>query len=218
MGPLLADWLVRAYETGVIAVLRGIQGDKIAAVASAIRDGGIRCVEITLDSPTAIEDIRQLSRDVEGIVVGVGTVLDASSARQAILAGAKFIVTPTVELDVVRMARRYGAGVIMGAMTPTEALRAWEGGCDLVKVFPANILGPRFVKALRGPLAQISLAPTGGISCENAGEFIRAGAQIVCVGGWLTDSKAIMEGRFEVLCDRAREITAAVREARGRTR
>jgi 2-dehydro-3-deoxyphosphogluconate aldolase/(4S)-4-hydroxy-2-oxoglutarate aldolase len=214
MNALSADWLAQAYEAGAIAILRRVQADKIAAVASAIRDGGIRCLEITLDSPTAIEDIGRLSRDVEGIVVGAGTVLDAPSARQAILAGARFIVTPTIEPGAGRMARRYGAGVIMGAMTPTEALRAWEAACDLVKVFPANTLGPQFVRALRGPLPQIPLAPTGGITADNAGEFIRAGAHIVCVGGWLTDPKAIMEGRLEIIRERAQAITDATRKAR----
>jgi 2-dehydro-3-deoxyphosphogluconate aldolase/(4S)-4-hydroxy-2-oxoglutarate aldolase len=215
MKGLSTDWRGQAYDAGAIAVLRKVQTDKVVAVAGAIRDGGIRCVEITLDSPTAIEDIKRLSRDVEGIIVGAGTVLDAPSARQAILAGAKFIVTPTVALGAGRMARRYGAGVIMGAMTPTEALRAWEAGCDLVKIFPANALGPRLIKALRGPLPQIPLVPTGGITADNAGEFVRAGAQMVCVGGWLTDPKAIMEGRLEIIRERAQAVTAAVRTARG---
>jgi len=214
MKALSADWLAQAYEAGAIAVLRKVQADRIVAVAGAIRDGGIRCVEITLDSLTAIEDIGRVTRDVEGIVVGAGTVLDPPSARQAIAAGAKFIVTPTVETGAGRMARRYGAGVIMGAMTPTEALRAWEAGCDLVKIFPADALGPRFVRALRGPLPQIPLAPTGGITADNAGDFIRAGAKAVCVGGWLTDSKAIMEGRLEIMRERAQAITAAIRTAR----
>jgi 2-dehydro-3-deoxyphosphogluconate aldolase/(4S)-4-hydroxy-2-oxoglutarate aldolase len=215
MKGLSTDWRGQAYDAGAIAVLRKVQTDKVVAVAGAIRDGGIRCVEITLDSPTAIEDIKRLSRDVEGIIVGAGTVLDAPSARQAILAGAKFIVTPTVALGAGRMARRYGAGVIMGAMTPTEALRAWEAGCDLVKIFPANALGPRLIKALCGPLPQIPLVPTGGITADNAGEFVRAGAQMVCVGGWLTDPKAIMEGRLEIIRERAQAVTAAVRTARG---
>ena len=213
-----ADWLAWANEAGAIAILRRVQADRITAAAGAIRDGGIRCVEITLDSPTALDDIGRLSRDVEGIVVGAGTVLDAPSARHAILAGAKFIVTPTVALGAARMARRYGAGVILGAMTPSEALRAWEGGCDLVKVFPANVLGPGYLKAIRGPLPQIPLAPTGGITADNVGDFIRAGAQMVGVGGWLADSKAIMEGRLEILRERAQTVTAAVRAAREEVR
>lgn len=217
MTVISGEWLSLGCEAGAIAILRRVQADKISAVAGAIRDGGIRCVEVTLDSPTAIEDIGRLTRDVEGIVVGAGTVLDASSARQAILAGAEFIVTPTVAIDAARMARRYGAGVIMGAMTPTEALLAWEAGCDLVKIFPAGTLGQRYIRALGGPLPQIPLAPTGGITADNAGEFIRAGAKIVCVGSWLSDPEAIMQDKLEVIRERAQAIVTAVMTARRET-
>ena len=116
-------------------------------------------------------------------------MLDAATARQAILAGAQFLVTPTVKLDVIETAHRYGVPVIPGAMTPTEILTAWEAGADMVKVFPASILGPEFIKAVHGPLPQIPLVPTGGITADNAGEFIRAGAAVVCAGGWLVDRK-----------------------------
>jgi len=141
-------------------------------------------------------------------------VLDATTARQAILAGAKFLVTPTVELDVIETARRYGVVIIPGAMTPTEILTAWEAGADMVKVFPASVLGPSYLKAVRGPLPQIPLVPTGGITADNAGEFIRAGAAMVCAGGWLVDKKAVAEGRYEVLTERARQLVETVRKAR----
>jgi len=148
------------------------------------------------------------------VIMGAGTVLDAPTARQAILAGAQFLVTPTVKLDVIETAQRYGVPVIPGAMTPTEILTAWEAGVDMVKVFPASVLGPGFIKAVHGPLPQIPLVPTGGITAENAGDYIRAGAAMVCAGGWLVDKRAVAEGRFQVLTENARRLVEAVRKAR----
>ena len=124
------------------------------------------------------------------------------------------MVTPTVKLDVIETAHRYGVPVIPGAMTPTEMLTCWKAGADMVKVFPASVLGPAYIKAIRGPLPQIPLAPTGGITAENAGEFIRAGAALVCAGGWLVDKKAVDEGRYEVLTENACRLVEAVRKAR----
>lgn len=146
--------------------------------------------------------------------MGAGTVLDAATARQAILSGAGFLVTPTVELDVIEMAHRYGKVVIAGAMTPTEILTAWEAGADMVKVFPADVLGPGYLKAVHGPLPQIPLVPTGGVTAKTAGEFIRAGAAMVCAGGWLVDKQAIANKRYEVLSERARQLVDAVSKAR----
>jgi 2-dehydro-3-deoxyphosphogluconate aldolase/(4S)-4-hydroxy-2-oxoglutarate aldolase len=146
--------------------------------------------------------------------MGAGTVLDAATARQAILAGAEFLVTPTLEPDVIEMAHRYGKVVIPGAMTPTEILTAWEMGADMVKVFPASILGPKYLRAVHGPLPQIPLVPTGGITGENAGDFIRAGAAMVCGGSWLVDKKAVAGGRYEFLTERARILLEAVKNAR----
>jgi len=206
--------LNRLRECGVLGIIRVDQAEDLVHIAQALQEGGLDCVEITMTTPGALRAIEEATGRLDGVLMGAGTVLDAPTARQAILAGAEFLVTPTVELDVIEIARRYGVVVIAGAMTPTEILTAWEAGADMVKVFPANVLGPGYLKAVHGPLPQIPLVPTGGVTAETAGEFIRAGAAIVCAGGWLVDKKAITEGRYEVLTARARELLNAVNEAR----
>jgi len=201
-------------ESGALGIIRVNQAEGLVRIAQALQEGGLDCVEITMTTPGALRAIEEAAGKLDGVLMGAGTVLDAATARQAILAGAEFLVTPTVEPDVIETARRYGVVVIAGAMTPTEILTAWEAGADMVKVFPANVLGPGYLKAVHGPLPQIPLVPTGGVTAETAGEFIRAGATIVCAGGWLVDKKAIAEGRYEVLTARARELIDAVNEAR----
>jgi 2-dehydro-3-deoxyphosphogluconate aldolase/(4S)-4-hydroxy-2-oxoglutarate aldolase len=201
-------------ESGILGIIRVDQAEDLVRIAQALQEGGLDCVEITMTTPGALRAIEEATGRLDGVLMGAGTVLDAATARHAILAGAEFLVTPTVELDVIEMAHRYGVVVIAGAMTPTEILTAWEAGADMVKVFPANVLGPGYLKAVHGPLPQIPLVPTGGVTAETAGEFIRAGAAIVCAGGWLVDKKAIAEGRYEVLTARARDLIDAVNEAR----
>ncbi len=201
-------------DTKIIGVVRTDSSSRLLQVAAALREGGLDCIEITMTTPGALRAIEEAADKLEGVLMGAGTVLDAPTARQAILAGAKFLVTPTVALDVIEMCHRYGVVVIPGAMTPTEILTAWEAGADMVKVFPADVLGPAYLKAVRGPLPQIPLVPTGGITADNAGEFIKAGAALVCAGGWLVDKKAVAEGRYEVLTERARQLVEAVRTAR----
>ena len=201
-------------ESGVVAVIRAESSTQLLDVSEALREGRVQCIEIAMTTPNALEAIEEAVGKLENVLMGAGTVLDAATARQAILAGAKFLVTPTVELDVIEAARRYGVVVIPGAMTPTEILTAWEAGADMVKVFPASVLGPSYLKAVRGPLPQIPLVPTGGITADNAGEFIHAGAAMVCAGGWLVDKEAVAEGRYEFLTERARQLLNAVRKAR----
>ncbi len=167
-----------------------------------------------MTTPGALRAIEEAREELPDVLMGAGTVLDAPTARQAILSGAQFLVTPTVALDVIETAHRYGVPVIPGAMTPTEILTAWEAGADMVKVFPASMLGPRYIKAIRGPLPQIPLAPTGGITAKNAGDYIRAGAALVCAGGWLVDKEAVAAGRYEVFTERARRLMEAVGKAR----
>ncbi len=203
-------------EYGALGIIRVQEAKKLLQIAEALQAGGLNCVEITMTTPGALRAIEEAVSKTPGVLMGAGTVLDATTARQAILAGAEFLVTPTVELDVIEMAHRYGVVVIAGAMTPTEILTAWEAGADMVKVFPAGTLGPGYLKAVHGPLPQIPLVPTGGVTADNAGEFIRAGAAIVCAGGWLVDKQAVAEGRYEVLTARARELLNAVNEARAR--
>jgi len=201
-------------EWGVLGIIRVQEAEGLLRITKALQEGGLNCVEITMTTPGALRAIEEAGGKLEGVTMGAGTVLDAPTARQAILAGAEFLVTPTVEVDVIETARRYGIVVIPGAMTPTEILTAWEMGADMIKVFPAGILGPGYLKAVRGPLPQIPLVPTGGITAGNAGEFIRAGAAMVCAGGWLVDKKAVAEGRYEVLTEQARKLVEAVKKAK----
>ena len=201
-------------ESGVIGIIRIQTTEDLLAIAEALHRGGLNCLEITMNTPGALRAIESACEKLPQVLLGAGTVLDAISAREAILAGAQFLVTPTVKLDVLEVAHRYGIPAIIGAMTPTEILTAWEAGADLVKVFPAAILGPKYLQEIRGPFPQIPLVPTGGITAENAGDFVRAGAVAVCVGSWLVDKKAVAEGRFEVLTERARQLIEAVRKAR----
>jgi 2-dehydro-3-deoxyphosphogluconate aldolase/(4S)-4-hydroxy-2-oxoglutarate aldolase len=208
------DSLKLIGESGAIGIIRIQTAEDLLAIAGALHRGGLNCLEITMNTPGALRAIESAREKLPQVLLGAGTVLDAISAREAILAGAQFLVTPTVKLDVLEVAHRYGVPAIIGAMTPTEILTAWEAGADMVKVFPASILGPKYLQEIHGPLPQIPLVPTGGITAENAGEFIRAGAVAVCVGSWLVDKKAVAEGRFEVLTERARQLVEAVRRAR----
>ena len=207
--------LLRSFtDTGIVGIIRVQSSTELLRIAQALYRGGLYCLEITMNTPGALKAIEEVGQNLPEIIMGAGTVLDAVSAREAILAGAQFLVTPTVKLDVLEVAHRYGVPAIIGAMTPTEILTAWEAGADLVKVFPASVLGPKYLQEIHGPLPQIPLVPTGGITAENAGDFIRAGAVAVCVGSWLVDKKAVAEGRFEVLTERARQLVEAVRKAR----
>jgi len=206
--------LERLLASGALGIIRVKTHAGLVQTVNALCTGGLSCVEITMTTPSALLAIEQASDELDDVLLGAGTVLDAPTARQAILAGAQFIVTPTVEPDVIETAHRYGIVVIPGAMTPTEILTAWELGADMVKVFPASILGPGYLKAVHGPLPQIPLAPTGGITADNAGEFIKAGAVLVCAGSWLVDKKAVAEGRYEVLTERARQLVEAVEKAK----
>jgi 2-dehydro-3-deoxyphosphogluconate aldolase/(4S)-4-hydroxy-2-oxoglutarate aldolase len=208
------DSLKLIGESGAIGIIRIQTAEDLLAIAGALHRGGLNCLEITMNTPGALRAIESAREKLPQVLLGAGTVLDAISAREAILAGAQFLVTPTVKLDVLEVAHRYGVPAIIGAMTPTEILTAWEAGADMVKVFPASVLGPKYLQEIHGPLPQIPLVPTGGITAENAGEFIRAGAVAVCVGSWLVDKKAVAEGRFEVLTERARQLVEAVRRAR----
>jgi 2-dehydro-3-deoxyphosphogluconate aldolase/(4S)-4-hydroxy-2-oxoglutarate aldolase len=206
--------LLRSFmDTGIVGIIRVQSSTELLRIAQALYRGGLYCLEITMNTPGALKAIEEVGQNLPEIIMGAGTVLDAVSAREAILAGAQFLVTPTVKLDVLEVAHRYGVPAIIGAMTPTEILTAWEAGADMVKVFPASVLGPKYLQEIHGPLPQIPLVPTGGITADNAGDFIRAGAVAVCVGSWLVDKKAVAEGRYEVLTERARQLIEAVRRA-----
>ena len=208
--------LDRMTAEGLIPVIRVTSAKEAMDVAEAIQKGGVTSLEITMTVPGAIGVMRELTqRNKDAIVIGAGTVLDPETGRAALLAGAQFLVSPTLNLDLIRLAHRYGAAVIPGTMTPTEILKAWEAGADLVKVFPAAQLGgPDFIKAIRGPLPQIPLVPTGGVNLQNAGAFIQAGAAVLGVGGELVDKKAVKEKKFSVLTENTRSFLQVIREAR----
>jgi 2-dehydro-3-deoxyphosphogluconate aldolase/(4S)-4-hydroxy-2-oxoglutarate aldolase len=205
------EMLQLVADTGAVAVLRIPDPAQVMPVFDALKDGGVKCIEITMSTPNAIEVIAELSKTIpEDIALGVGTVLDPETARAAILAGAEFVVAPTTNFDVIRMCQRYDKVIMPGAFTPTEILAAWEAGADLVKVFPGSIGGPGYLKAIKGPLPQIALLPTGGVSVENAAEFIEAGAIAVGIGGKLIDKQAMAEGKFEIIREKARKLITSI--------
>ncbi len=210
------DIFNRMIEEGLIPVVRVTSAQEAMDVADAIKEGGVSFIEITMSVQGAIDVIKELTKKYkDDIVMGAGTVLDTETARAALLAGAQFIVSPTLNLDLISLAHRYSAVVIPGAMTPTEILAAWNAGADMVKVFPAAQLGgPEYLKAIRGPLPQILLVPTGGVNLQNAGAFIKAGATALGVGGELVDKKAIQEKKFQVITENTRAFLKAIKEAR----
>jgi len=202
-------------ESGIIAIVRFDRPEQLIQVAQAIRAGGVGIIEFTMTTPNALDIIEESGREFgDEVLLGAGTVLDAETARAAILAGAEFIVSPTLDPEVIEVCRRYSKVVIPGAFTPTEILTAWQRGADFVKVFPASFGGPGYLKAIRGPLPQVKLIPVGGVSLENSADFIRAGAVAVAVGGNLVKKRAIAEGNFAELTETARQFVAAVREGR----
>jgi len=207
----------RMVDCGVIAVLRTDSPGQLVSTASALAEGGIVSVEVTMTTPGALDVVREAVRELKGgAIIGVGSVLDAQTARAAILAGAEFVVSPILDPDMILLVNRYGKVSIPGAFTPTEILEAWEAGADAVKIFPASVGGPDYLKAIKGPLPQVKLVPTGGVTLENAGEFIKAGAEMIAAGGNLAPPKEINAGQFTAITDRARKFVEAVAAARSR--
>ncbi|MFL5342556.1 MAG: bifunctional 4-hydroxy-2-oxoglutarate aldolase/2-dehydro-3-deoxy-phosphogluconate aldolase [Gemmataceae bacterium] len=210
--------LQRVLDCGIVAVVRSPDSHRLVDVATALAAGGVTVMEITFTVPNALDVIRQVRQHLgEGVLLGAGTVLDAETARAALLAGAEFIVAPTLNLDVIRLCRRYDKIVMPGAFTPTEILTAWEAGADVVKVFPADVGGPAYFKALRGPLPQIRLMPTGGVDLTTAADFLKAGACCLGVGGQLVEPKAVAAGDYDRLRDLARQYIDIVQKTRAQT-
>ena len=201
-------------SSGVVGIVRVESGEALINIAEALLKGGLDSIEITMSCPGAVRAIEKARAKLNDAIIGAGTVLDAQTARLCILSGAQFIVTPTVEPEVIEVSHRYGVPVIPGGTTITEILRCWEMGADMVKVFPAKILGPEYLKAIHAPLPYIPFMPTGGISVLNAGEFVRAGASVIGVGGELVDKQAVRDDHFSVLTERASKLSAAVKAAR----
>ena len=177
------DILGRIRATGVIPVIRAASADDALVAVEAMRAGGIDVVELTMTVPSAVKVIEKVvERYGDSIVVGAGTVLDAETARACILAGAAFVVSPSTDVPTIRVCRTYGIPVVPGALTPTEVVRAWRAGADLVKVFPCGAVGgASYIKALRAPLPQIELVPTGGVTVATVGDFIAAGAPVLTI-------------------------------------
>jgi 2-dehydro-3-deoxyphosphogluconate aldolase/(4S)-4-hydroxy-2-oxoglutarate aldolase len=205
----------RVRELGLVPVIRAQSPDEASRAIEAIRAGGIDVIEITMTVPGAIPLITEIARQFSDAIVGAGTVLDAETARACILAGARFVVSPALDLGTIECCRRYGIAVLPGALTPTEVLLAWQAGADLVKVFPAGALGgASYIKALKAPFPQIDLIPTGGVSMDTAPAFIQAGAAALGVGADLVDLKALREGKADLLTERARRYVEVVKAAR----
>ena len=200
---------------GVVAIIRVASAQEAVEVCEAIAKGGVKPIEITMTVPGAIDAIKELKGAMEdNVLLGAGTVLDPETARAVILAGAEFVVCPTLNLEVIKVCRRYSKIVIPGAFTPTEILTAWEAGADIVKVFPATVGGPRYLRDIRGPLPQIRLMPTGGVNLENTPDFIRAGAVAVAAGTSLVDKKAVSERKYDIITENAKKFIEAVKLAR----
>jgi len=207
--------LERITTTGVIPVIRARSADEAAAAIAAIQKGGVSVLEITMTVPGAVELIREVARRVTDALVGAGTVLDPGAAHACIDAGARFVVSPALNLETIAACREAGVAVLPGALTPTEVLTAWNAGADLVKVFPANALGgPSYIKSLKAPLPEIGLVPTGGVNLQTAKDFIKAGAAALGVGADLVDLAALRRGEPELVTERARQFLALVAEAR----
>lgn len=207
--------LEEAIKTGIVAVIRTDSSEELVNVARALKEGGVTVMEVTMTTPGALEAISAIARQMKGeVTIGAGTILDTETCRAAFLAGAEFIVCPSLLPEVITMCHRYDKMVVPGGFTPTEILRAWELGAEAVKVFPATALGPQYFRDLRGPFPQIRLTPTGGVSLENAGDFIKAGAAFLGVGGNLVEKKVVAAQQWEKITETAAKYIAAVRQAR----
>ncbi len=205
----------RIREIGIIPVVRAASAEQALLAARALRDGGIPLVEITMTVPGAIEAIEELCRPAGEMLVGAGTVLDAPTAARCIDAGARFIVSPGLNLQVIEAARSGGVLVMAGALTPTEIMAAWEAGTDFVKIFPCDAVGgAKYIKSLKGPFPQIPMVPTGGVNLTNVRELIRAGAEAVGVGGELVSKAALASGTMDQIRAAAAKYVAAIGEAR----
>ena len=206
--------LSHIMSNGVVAVIRMKDTQRLLKVIQAVAAGGVKSIEITMTVPGAIDIIRQLAPSVPGdVLVGAGTVVDRETANKVIDAGAKFVVGPILNLEIIRLCAERETVVMPGCFSPTEIYTAWTAGADIVKVFPATSLGPKYFKDIRGPFPDIRLMPTGGVTIDNVGEWIAAGAVAVGIGSDLLDKKAIDEERYEVLTERAKRMVENFKKA-----
>lgn len=194
----------------VVALIRADSPDGLLDCAKALAAGGLTSIELTMTTPGAIRMLEKATAELPDFIFGLGTVLDPETARAGILAGARFLVTPAVRPAVVEMARRYSVPILCGALTPTEVITAWESGADAVKIFPAEFFGPAYIKSLKAPLPQVELVPTGGVTADNVGEFLKAGAMATAAGSSLVDAKAFKERNWAAITAKAKAFADAV--------
>ncbi|MCT8139626.1 bifunctional 4-hydroxy-2-oxoglutarate aldolase/2-dehydro-3-deoxy-phosphogluconate aldolase [Anaerobacillus sp. CMMVII] len=208
--------LNQIQDSGIVAVIRGANKDNIIPIAKALSAGGVKALELTVETPKILSLVEMVADELkEDAIVGVGTVLDPETARAAIMSGAKFVFSPVVNIETIKMTKRYGVLSVPGALTPTEILTAYENGADLIKVFPANIVGPGYFKDIHGPMPHIPLMPTGGINVSNVGSYIKAGAVAAGVGSTLVNTKAVIDETYLTnLTELARQFVREVQVAR----
>ncbi|AKU25407.1 bifunctional 4-hydroxy-2-oxoglutarate aldolase/2-dehydro-3-deoxy-phosphogluconate aldolase [Geobacillus subterraneus] len=210
------DLLGQIKENGIVAIIRNASPTNILPIVRSLRAGGVKTVEITVETPKVLTLIEKVIDEMGNeLIVGAGTVLDPETARAAIMAGAKFIFSPTVNVETIKLTKRYGVISIPGALTPTEILTAYEHGADVIKVFPANVFGPGYLKDIHGPMPHVPLMPTGGLNLGNIADYIKAGAVAVGLGNSLVNTKMLVsESDFENLRERAEKYVQEVKKAR----
>ncbi|PQO41289.1 2-dehydro-3-deoxyphosphogluconate aldolase [Blastopirellula marina] len=209
------ETIQKISSTGIVAVIRADNGEILADVTQALVDGGVTAIEVTFTVPKAHKVLEYVAdRFGDQIQLGAGTVLDAETARIAILAGAEFIVSPIVDLPTIEISHRYDKAMMAGALTPTEVVKAWQAGSDVVKIFPSDLTGPSYLKSLKGPLPQVRMMPTGGVNLDTAEEFLKAGACALGVGGSLVEKSAIDSGNMDRIRDLARQYVEIVQRFR----
>ena len=206
----------RVTDIGIVPVVRAQSSSRAIAAAEAVWAGGIPIVEVTMTVPGAIEVIAQLVKSMgQDVLIGAGTVLDVETARRCLDAGAEFLVSPGFDFETVKLANREGKLIMAGALTPTEVITAWKAGSDFVKIFPCgNLGGPNYIKALKGPLPQVPMVPTGGVDLQTAGDFIKAGAAAVGIGGELVSAAALKSGKLVEITLAAKRFVTIVHDAR----
>ena len=210
-----SDTSHRLLEPGIIAIIRAESSDQLLEAAQALIAGGVTAIEVTMTTPNALEVIRNACAEFgDRILMGVGTVLSEETCVSAILAGAQFVVTPVTKLEIIRASHRYGRPVVSGAYTPTECLAAHEAGADFVKLFPAEGLGPSYIKSIRAPLPMLRIIPTGGVTPETAASFLEAGCVALGAGTSLVSREILEKRDWAALTARAEKFVSAIREAR----
>ncbi|MCM8768132.1 MAG: bifunctional 4-hydroxy-2-oxoglutarate aldolase/2-dehydro-3-deoxy-phosphogluconate aldolase [Candidatus Omnitrophica bacterium] len=209
-------FLEKLWHSGVVAVMRADDPGKLKEAAAALAEGGIIFIEVTMTTPGALKTIEDLAASQKNSVIGAGSVLDAETARLTILSGAEFVVSPAINSRVIELCRRYSKIVIPGAFTPTEVITAWQAGADLVKIFPASLGGPDYIRALLAPLPQVRLLPTGGVEAENVADFIKAGSYAVAAGGNLVSRHLLKQRDFQGITELARKFVTEISRFRNR--